>query len=164
MFPSDSSILVASDLSSASLKTLRHVLECVRDNQSTVRLLHVVEPMSDDARVTLMMFMQDANSRKKALEQRLGMMRKEFEKNLEDLWAAMPEEDQVLRQRIVATDIIEGYPAEVILQQAKKHNCDMVALGAHEQGIDHTFLGSVAKRVLRRSEIPTLIVPYRRER
>ena len=32
-------------------------------------------------------------------------------------------------------------------------------MGSHERGMNHTFLGSVAKSVLRRSHVPTLIVP-----
>lgn len=163
MFSSDSSILVASDLSPASSNTLRHVLNRVRGSQAEIRILHVVEPMSEDSRVTLMMFMQNADSRRNALEQRLELMREEFESNLKKLWASLPEADQDLQKHVIATDVIEGYPAEVILQQAKKHGCDTLVLGAHEQGINNTFLGSVAKRVLRRADIPTLIVPCRLE-
>lgn len=162
MIPDRSSILVATDLSTASVHTLRHVLNCVRDNKSQIRILHVCEPMSDDARVTLMMFMQNEGQRRSALKQRLNLIQEEFTKNLETFWASLPEKDQALRQQVVAAEVIEGFPAEVILQQAKKYSCDMIALGAHEQGISHTFLGTVAKRVLRRAEIPTLIVPYKR--
>jgi nucleotide-binding universal stress UspA family protein len=32
-------------------------------------------------------------------------------------------------------------------------------MGAHEKGIAHTFLGTVAKRVLRRSRKPVFIIP-----
>lgn len=162
MIPERSSILVATDLSQASVHTLRHVLSCIRDTKTQIRILHVCEPMSEDARVTLMMFMQNEGQRSSALRQRRHLIQEEFTKNLEAFWASLPAKDQALRQQVIAAEVIEGFPAEVILQQAKKHNCDMIALGAHEQGISHTFLGSVAKRVLRRAEIPTLIVPYKR--
>lgn len=163
MIPSKSSILVAIDLSPASVNTLRHVLSCIRDNKTQIRILHVCEPMSEDARVTLMMFMQNEAQRNSALKQRHRLIQEEFTKNLEDFWASLSEKDQDLRHQVVSAEVIAGFPAEVILQQAKQHNCDMIALGAHEQGISHTFLGSVAKRVLRRAEIPTLIVPYPRK-
>ena len=44
-------------------------------------------------------------------------------------------------------------------RRAKTHNCDLIVMGSHERGMSHTFLGSVAKSVLRRSHVPTLIVP-----
>lgn len=163
MFPPDSSVLVACDLSPAASNTLRHVFNSVRGSQVKIRILHVVEPMSEEVRVTLMMFMQSEEGRKNALVQRIDMLRKEFAENLKTFWASLPEEQQALQQHVVATDVIEGYPAEVILQQAKKHQCDTLVLGAHEKGLNQTFLGSVAKRVLRRADIPTLIVPFRRE-
>ena len=56
-------------------------------------------------------------------------------------------------------EVREGYPAEEILRQVEKHKCDAVVMGAHEKGISHTFLGSVAKSVLRRCRKPTFVVP-----
>ena len=55
--------------------------------------------------------------------------------------------------------VCESYPAEEILKTASKHDCDLIVMGSHERGMTHTFLGSVAKSVLRRSRVPTLIVP-----
>ncbi len=45
------------------------------------------------------------------------------------------------------------------LRRSVELGCDLIVLGAHDHGFSHTFLGTVAKRVLRRSKIPTLIVP-----
>jgi hypothetical protein len=53
----------------------------------------------------------------------------------------------------------QSYPAESILKRSQELNVDLIVMGAHEKGIMHTFLGSVAKSVLRRSRIPTMIVP-----
>ncbi|GAB6147125.1 hypothetical protein JCM12294_45690 [Desulfocicer niacini] len=38
-------------------------------------------------------------------------------------------------------------------------NADLIVMGTHEKGVSHTFLGTVAKRVLQRSRTPALIVP-----
>ena len=69
------------------------------------------------------------------------------------------EEDLRVRDQIKSVTVCESYPAEQILKSAKEHNCDLIIMGSHEHGLSHTFLGSVAKRVLRRSHVPTLIVP-----
>jgi nucleotide-binding universal stress UspA family protein len=56
--------------------------------------------------------------------------------------------------------VLEGFPAEVILREADKLNCDMIVMGSHGKGIiSQTFLGSVTKRVLRRTRKPVFIVP-----
>ncbi|RVU83345.1 universal stress protein [Leucothrix sargassi] len=162
MIPSNSSILVATDLSASSFNTLKYALSCIRDNDSQIHILHVTEPMSDDAKITLMMFMQDKEQRKGAIDQRSELMGQEFMNKLDAFWASQPAETQALRGRVISTDIKEGFPAEVILQHAKKRECDLIMLGAHEQAISHSFLGTVAKRVLRRAEVPTMVVPYRR--
>ena len=162
MIPPKSSILVATDLSPASAYTLRHVLGYISCNkQAEVRILHVCEPMSDDAKITMMMFMQNESQRASAQAQRIDLIREKFKNDLKDFWASSSDEEKALKSQIVSAEIVEGFPAEVILQQAKRHGCNMIALGAHQQGLSHTFLGTVAKRVLRRADIPTLVIPYR---
>jgi nucleotide-binding universal stress UspA family protein len=73
----------------------------------------------------------------------------------------LPEADRGIQDQIETIEIIDGYPAEVILRRAHELKCNLIVLGAHDHGFSHTFLGTVAKRVLRRADIPTLVVPYR---
>ena len=66
-------------------------------------------------------------------------------------------------QRVTSVEVVRGYPAEVILREAEKLNCDMIVMGSHGKGIiSQTFLGSVSKRVLRRTRKPVVIVPLPR--
>ena len=52
-----------------------------------------------------------------------------------------------------------GHPVDRIIQQAKKINCDMIVMGYRGQGVlKEAVLGSTSRRVLRRSEIPVLVV------
>lgn len=54
-----------------------------------------------------------------------------------------------------------GQPADVILDHAKKVGADMIALGTHgRKGLARIGIGSVAERVIRRAEIPVLIVHH----
>lgn len=47
-----------------------------------------------------------------------------------------------------------------ILSMADGYNCDMIIMGTHGKGIiGNAFLGSTAKRVLRRTRKPILIIP-----
>ena len=61
-----------------------------------------------------------------------------------------------------ATDdiIVErGNPVEQILKQAEEKNCDLIVMGTHGQGtLADVMMGSTARRVLRRSVKPVLVV------
>ena len=121
----------------------------------------VLSNVSDDARITLQMFMQDDASRKQAMSTRNEHVKAVLAERQKNFWAALPKEDQGIRDQIESIEIVEGHPAEVILRRARELQCDLIVLGAHDHGFSHTFLGTVAKRVLRRADIPTLVVPYK---
>ena len=63
--------------------------------------------------------------------------------------------------RIGADDIIveRGNPVELILSESKARNCDLIVMGTHGHGtLADAMLGSTARRVVRRSAIPVLVV------
>jgi nucleotide-binding universal stress UspA family protein len=46
------------------------------------------------------------------------------------------------------------------MKKADELDCDAIIIGTHGKGIvSHTFLGSVAKRVLRRVRKPVIVIP-----
>jgi nucleotide-binding universal stress UspA family protein len=53
----------------------------------------------------------------------------------------------------------KGNPVEVILQVAQEKNCDMIVMGTHGRGtLADVVMGSTARRVIRRSTTPVLVV------
>jgi nucleotide-binding universal stress UspA family protein len=163
MTPMITNILFATDLSQNSTYALRHAASLAQVTNAEIHVLHVSEPLSDDARVAIEMFMLNADSRKHATERRGEMIRNLLAERQEIFWSALTEDEAKIRKQVTSVEIIEGYPAEAILRRAEELNCDLIVLGAHDHGFTHTFLGTVAKRVLRRSSIPTLIVPFRKD-
>ena len=52
-----------------------------------------------------------------------------------------------------------GVPVSEILEQARKMRADVIVMGTHGRGtFADAMLGSTARRVVRRSEIPVLVV------
>lgn len=154
-------ILFATDLSRNSYHAFKYAVALAKMSGAEIHELHVVEPLSDDAKITLTIFMQDEQEREKALSSRVEPVKAEFKKRIDQFWDEMPQEDQVVRKQVVAAEVVEGHVADQILSNAESKNCDIIVLGAHQHGISHTFLGSTAKRVMRRARVPTLIVPYK---
>jgi len=57
------------------------------------------------------------------------------------------------------TEVVDGHPADAILQVAKKHRGDLIVMGSHGRtGLRRLFLGSVAETVLRSADILVLVV------
>jgi nucleotide-binding universal stress UspA family protein len=51
----------------------------------------------------------------------------------------------------------EGYPAEVIVEEAERLGADLIAMGTHgRSGLGHLLLGSTAERVVPRAPCPVL--------
>ncbi len=153
-------ILFATDLSQNSPHALRHAASIAQATGAEIHVLHVNEPMSDDARVALEMFVLNEDTRKSAQKRRHEMVKKVLAERQARFWENFTGEDAKIRDLVTSIEVTDGHPAEVILRRSKEIGCDLIVLGAHDHGFSHTFLGTVAKRVLRRSHIPTLIVPY----
>jgi nucleotide-binding universal stress UspA family protein len=159
MIPGIKSVLYATDLSENSGYSFRHATYVAKLTGADLHVLHVVEPLSDDAKTAFMLFLQDEKQRREAFANRLEQARTQLREFQDRFWAQKSADDLKVRDQIKTLEIVEGAAAEEILKHAKKHACDLIVLGSDQHGISHTFLGTTAKRVLRRSRIPTLIVP-----
>jgi nucleotide-binding universal stress UspA family protein len=65
------------------------------------------------------------------------------------------------RDEDLVDDIVveKGNPVEVILAVAKEKNCDLIVMGTHGRGaLADVVMGSTARRVIRRSPTPVLVV------
>lgn len=59
----------------------------------------------------------------------------------------------------VSTAVIRGVPHEEILAYADDPGVDAVVMGTHgRSGLDHVLLGSVTEKVIRRADVPVLVV------
>jgi len=55
--------------------------------------------------------------------------------------------------------VVRGNPVEEILKYSEDKNCDLIVMGTHGQGtLADAMIGSTARRVLRRSAKPVLVV------
>lgn len=159
MPPEIRSLLYSTDLAHNSIYAFRYAAYLAKLTGADIHILHVLESLSDDARFTIEAYVMDREKRHKILDERLDRARGRLMERQDKFWAEQSAEDQKHREQIKTIDVCESYPAEEILKRSKQYDCDLIIMGGHEKGLSHTFLGSVAKSVLRRSRVPTLIVP-----
>jgi nucleotide-binding universal stress UspA family protein len=160
MLPKLGDILVATDLSGNSDNALRYALSIAQTNKANLHVLHVTEPLSQDAVVTLQMFMQDEASRREALKNRHAAVKQLLKTNQKEFVKSLSADEKDAYASVSSVELVDGHPAEEILKRAKELKCGLIVMGTHEHGTGHTFIGTVVKRVLRRSTIPTMVVPH----
>lgn len=58
----------------------------------------------------------------------------------------------------VETHLLEGNPAEKIIDYAENNNIDLIVMGTHgESGLRRFMMGSVAQKVVRKSSVEVLV-------
>ncbi len=157
-------ILYATDLGHNSVYVFGYASYLAKLTGAEMHLLHVVPELSEDVRFTLQTYVLDHDARHKILEERVEKARALFMEHQDRYWAEQTAEDQKVRDQIKSVTVCEAFAPEKILKTAKQHTCDLIVIGAHARGFTHTFLGGVAEKVLRRSRIPSLVVPLPEER
>lgn len=158
MMPKITKILYTTDLSKNAIYAFQYAAYLSEALGSEIVILHVVEKMSPDAQFALMTYL-DKEDRNKLSKQRVEHVIDRIKKRLKTFCERELKDQKECLDRISHIEVCEGFPEEEILEKARHFKCDAIIMGAHEKGVSHTFLGSVAKRVLRRSRTPVFIVP-----
>jgi len=152
-------ILYATDLSPNSTHALRYANKIARQNKARLTILHVVEAPSPTTYALLSSVIEHAEMKAKR-DERLQFHIEQIRQRLDLLCEKECRYDPELVERVEKIEIREGFPAEEILKEAEASDCDLIVMGTHGKGaLEHTFVGSVARRVLRRTSRPVLVVP-----
>ena len=162
MTPQIKRILYATDLSPNSVYALRYAMDSALKHHADLIILHVFEKVDPARNAWLDPYLYEDRHKKiysehiietkDLIKKRLGAIRENELKELKN----NPEFEDMA----ISIEICEGFPAEEILSKADELNCDAIIMGTHSKGIiANTFLGSTAKRVLRRTRKPVFIIP-----
>ena len=142
-------ILFPSELREYSLKILPYVLSMSEKYSSTIYLLHVIDDISKWGgfyipHISLDLYQKEA---KEAAE-------KFMDKVCEQQMKGCPNFER---------RILSGDPAVEILKTINAETIDLVVMGTHGyKGLEHAIFGSVARKVVKNSPVPVLIInPYR---
>ncbi|MFO7178666.1 MAG: universal stress protein [Pseudomonadota bacterium] len=140
------SLVVPVDLSPASARVVRRA---------------ALLPLAEGARLTLLHVVPGSLPRR--LQQRArGDAKKALAERAKDLLRQLPPKAEV---EVV---VVAGSPAGEIAEHARTLEAELVVLGRGGRTLRDVFLGSTAERVLRRTQVPVLVVrlapraPYRR--
>lgn len=141
-------ILVAVDLSEITESVLDCAGELAKAHDAELEILHVAAPNPD--------FVGLEAGPQAVRDQRAEELRSEH-RDLQDR-AKQFQEDGVR----ATSHLVEGSTAAVILEHARKHESDLIAVGSHGHGaLFSALMGSVSSAVVKDAACPVLIVPSR---
>lgn len=159
MLPLYSTILVPIDFTENSEHAFKHAVMIARLNNAKIHLLHVMPEVDSTMINYISTFLGDEKMEK--LEQEgAKIARDEMKKTLDNFskteLANFPED----LARFAEAEVRTGHPVIKILKVAEELDADLIVMGTHGKGIlGHTFIGSVAEKVLNKSTRPVFIVP-----
>jgi nucleotide-binding universal stress UspA family protein len=135
-------ILVPSDFSEHAEAALQYAMELARRLDARLHLLHVYQ-------LELAMPWEDAL--------RAGLLQ-DIKRYAEQ--AVTERGQQVAAQGVeVRTEALEGAPAAVIIDAARRTHADLIVMGTRGlSGIKHVVLGSVAERTVCHAPCPVLTI------
>jgi len=133
-------ILAAVDFSETSDKAFDYAMSLARVFEAEVVALHVVHDPIVYAPTTGQEW------------------RDEFERTIKEKLDALLNRHTCEGVEVTAV-IKQGGAWLEIIEYAKAENCDMIVLGTHGHGpVQHTLMGSVAEKVVRKAKHPVLVV------
>lgn len=152
-------ILYATDLSSGSESSFHSAMEIAKTFDARIVILHVIEELTPST-VSMLQWVQADKITKKHYDEFKAYSVEKIRASIQEICDKEIDIDPTCRKRIEGIHVVIGYPADEILKKLDELNCDAVIMGTHSKGaIAHTFLGSVAERVLRRVKKPAFIFP-----
>lgn len=152
-------ILYPTDLGLYGTYVLQHVMELAEHYDANVMVIHVVEPLGVFADAVLETYVPPdmigelrAYGMPAVMEAIRQQVIEAFEDEVMDCSADV--------SRIIDVQVLRGTPSDVILEQCKRIQADMVIMGSHCNESDHpSLLGSTVSKVLQLANVPVYMIP-----
>ena len=155
--PQIKKILYATDLSENARFAFGYAMSLANLYGAGITILHVLESSpSSESLVTNVIGKEKWNELRKDNEQEIiNTIKKRLENFCEEVTREVPACPFITDEIIVRV----GLPADVILDLVESHDYDLLVMGAHGHGLlGSALMGSISRRVVRRSEKPVLVI------
>jgi len=161
-------ILYATDLSESARYAFAYALSLANLYGARIIFLHVLPEVSEVMDSHIIGYITEDRweeiKAQHSIEAREALIGKKRDSTAAKAVLDQFSEDAKLGQEgagFITDEIIveKGNPVEQILKQAEENKCDLIVMGTHGQGtLADVMMGSTARRVLRRSKKPVLVV------
>jgi nucleotide-binding universal stress UspA family protein len=159
MIPQIKRILYATDLSGNAAYVLCYAIDSAIKHDAKIIILHVLEQSLVTTEAMALAYISEEQLRTIQQDEKINATNR-IKKRLKMLCEKEFNNDHECKDRVESIEVCEGFAPDTILRMADERDCDAIIMGTHARGaIANTFLGSTAKRVLRRTRKPVYIIP-----
>jgi nucleotide-binding universal stress UspA family protein len=166
-------ILFTTDLSPEAKKVFEYVKKLVTSTGASINVVHIIEEVNMGTEEMLLHFLGEKKwkqFKKEKIEKVESMLIGKIQENkmikeaigccfLEDL---NNEQGNDFEDKII---VEEGIPSDKIIELAEKNKCEIIVAGREKRTVlGVSYLGRTLKDIIRKSDIPVLIVPYVKEK
>jgi nucleotide-binding universal stress UspA family protein len=158
MVPEIRKILYATDLSDNARYAFGYAATLADHYDAQVTVLHVLEDISSAFNVHISGYLGEQEWAQLQVEKESALLDTITERLNEFCSGARAEmgDCKFIIEKILA---VKGIPAEEILDQAEANAADVIVMGTHGYGVfKDALMGGTARRVVRRSPIPVMVV------
>lgn len=152
-------ILCCVGLRSDSHPVLEQAVKLALATGAKLHVMHAVKSLDDDVMNTLRVNIRDKQTLQGLIRKRLDDAERQVDEKLENFFSSWGEGGDDLTACIASRKVVEGYPAKVIVQQASKLSCDLIVMASNKRGFTASYAGKVTRGVLKRSQVPVVVVP-----
>ena len=159
MIPKIKKILYATDLSINSAYAFRYTINSAKQHNAEIVILHVLEEIPHSIRSLLSSYLEDSQQ-KELLDEKISYTKERIKKRLEVFAEKELRDQPELLEFISTIKVVEGFAPDEILNMVNELDCDILVMGTHgKETRNQTYLGSMARRILRRIRKPVFIIP-----
>ncbi len=168
MVPEIKKILFTTNLSLNMRKAFDYAVSLADRYSGAITVLHVMEEVSHSSDVHIKSFLGDKQwqelqeAHEQEAKQILIGKRREgamIKVALEEFCAAVQKDHDECEIMTDETIVARGNVVDEILAVSTDKKCDLIVMGYHDRGkFGEAVLGSTTRRVLRRSQIPVMLV------
>ena len=158
--PEIKKILYATDLSqNTSSLVFSYAVDLAKRYNALIVILHSVENIryldDDGMSIELGQILEEAKQQERKADI------EEINKRIEAFCQKTEAQVGYSCMQLVSKVLVpRGNPVDEILKAVEEEGCDLIILGPHKKGfLRETFLGSVTKSVLERTDKPVFVVP-----
>lgn len=172
MIPTVKNILFATNLKPECLEAFHYAVALATRFEATLVMVHVMEKVPDyvEKRLISLLGKEEWESKFEAKvdgarQQLIGKRNSNtlIQEALAHFCSNVGISDDSCGYRSNEIVVTEGDDAESIVQIAEEYNCDIIVMGMKAGLISHHAIGSVAKSVMRKSDVPVMVVPPKKE-
>lgn len=158
MLPQINNILYATDLSDNARYAYRYAAGLAQQYGAAITILHVVEKLSAETFLQIQGYVGEEKW-KKLQEEKQADFLSTIKGRLESFCDEISSEMDACTFQVEKIIVKEGIAADEILHLAELNDADLIVMGTRGFGMfKDALMGGTARRVVRRSSIPVLVV------